>query len=70
MIEEFFALIEKKTKEGIKELKGLDIGTEKYKEMVSQIISNINLIKDKDQLSPQPAPKEFEPQSVIGKEFK
>lgn len=73
MIDKFFRIIETKTEQGIKKLEGLDIGTEEYKELVTQIISNLNLIKDKGVLkgeAPTEKPKQFDPQSVIGKEFK
>ena len=73
----FYEVIAMKTEEGIEQLKKEKIGTEEYKTLVSQIVSNINLTHDRPLLEkgqPQPQPQEqpqqFDPQSVIGKEFK
>lgn len=61
-------MLRDKTEEGFKKLKEVEIGTEEYELLVRQIISNINL--EKDYLEQGNQPKEFDPQSVIGKEFK
>ena len=72
-----FAIIESKTQEGIEKLKDVEIGTEEYQLLVNQIISNINLRHDRSFLENGPQQgggqqekKKFDPQAVIGKEFK
>lgn len=67
-LDELFLILSDKTEEGIEKLKEVEIGTEEYELLVRQIISNINL--EKDYLEQGNQPKEFDPQSVIGKEFK
>lgn len=78
-LDRFFTIIESKTQEGIEKLKGVEIGTEEYQLLVNQIISNINLRHDRDFLENGPQQgggqegqqqKQFDPQAVIGKEFK
>ena len=74
----FYEVIEMKTEEGIEQLKKEKIGTDEYKTLVSQIVSNINLTHDrplleKGQPQPQQEPqeqKQLDPKSIIGKEFK
>lgn len=76
-LDRLFAIIESKTQEGIEKLKGTEIGTEEYQLLVNQIISNINLRHDRSFLENGPQqqqgggqPQQFDPQAVIGKEFK
>ena len=47
-LEDFFELVVEKTKEGVEKLKTTEMGTEEYEILISQIISNINLVRDKD----------------------
>ena len=49
-LKEFFEIIETRTEEGISLLKKTKIGTEEYTLLVNQIISNTNLLLDKDVL--------------------
>lgn len=49
-LKEFFEIIETRTEEGISLLKKTKIGTEEYTRLVNQIISNTNLLLDKDVL--------------------
>lgn len=49
-LKEFFEIIETRTEEGITLLKNTKIGTEEYTLLVNQIISNTNLLLDKDVL--------------------
>ena len=49
-LKEFFEIIETRTEEGVSLLKKTKIGTEEYTLLVNQIISNTNLLLDKDVL--------------------
>lgn len=69
-LDELFLILSEKTEEGIEKLKSVEIGTEEYELLVRQIISNINLAKERGKLEEGNQPKQFDPQSVIGKEFK
>jgi hypothetical protein len=50
MIEEFFSIIMQKSEEGIEKLRELEIGTEEFTALVTQLISNFNLLSNKEQL--------------------
>lgn len=75
-LDAFFKVLELKTKEGVEKLKVIDIGTEEYQMLVNQIISTINLKHDRSilengrQQAQGQQKKQFDPKSVIGKEFK
>lgn len=69
-LDELFLILSDKTEEGIEKLKEVEIGTEEYELLVRQIISNINLAKDRGALEQGNQPKQFDPKDVIGKEFK
>jgi hypothetical protein len=70
-LNEFFEIIQEKTIVGIEQLKEVQMGTEEYGRLVNQIISNVNLLADKERLlNPAPVIKEFDPKNVIGKDFK
>lgn len=64
-LKEFFEIIETRTEEGIDLLKETKIGTEEYTLLVNQIISNTNLILDKELLVN--GKKKEEPQQDIKK---
>ena len=73
----FYEVIEMKTEEGIEQLKKEKIGTDEYKTLVSQIVSNVNLTHDRPLLENGPSQtqepqeqKQLDPKSIIGKEFK
>ena len=71
----FYEVIAMKTEEGIEQLKKEKIGTDEYKTLVSQIVSNVNLTHDRPLLEsgpsqPQQEQKQLDPKSIIGKEFK
>lgn len=73
-LKEFFEIIEARTEEGIALLKETKIGTEEYTRLVNQIISNANLILDKDVLTEgpkgQPQRKEqIDLKKFIGEDF-
>lgn len=50
MIEEFFDIIMEKSEVGIEKLRELEMGTEEYSMLVTQLISNFNLLSNKEQL--------------------
>lgn len=75
-LEDFFELVVEKTKEGVEKLKTIEMGTEEYEILISQIISNINLVRDKDILVYGDNPvgqggsaEQFDPQKWIGEDF-
>lgn len=75
-LEDFFELVVEKTKEGVEKLKTTEMGTEEYEILISQIISNINLVRDKDILvygenaiGQQPQQEQFDSQKWIGEDF-
>lgn len=83
MIEEFFSIIMNKSEEGLEKLRGLEMGTEEFTALVTQLISNFNLLSNKEQLmNPAKRAEEqglgqgsgqeqlLDPRSFIGKEFK
>lgn len=72
-LKEFFEIIETRTEEGIALLKETKIGTEEYTRLVNQIISNANLILDKDVLTEGPkgpqAQEQTDVRKFIGEDF-
>ena len=74
-LKEFFEIIEARTEEGISLLKQTKIGTEEYTRLVNQIISNTNLLLDKDVLingpnrGQKPVEQEVDIKKFIGEDF-
>lgn len=83
MIEEFFSIITDKSEEGLDKLRETEMGTEEFSMLVTQLISNFNLLSNKEQLMNPARAAEMQglgqdsgqgqlpdPRSFIGKEFK